>query len=132
MRTCRRSWSTTGSSPTRAPPASSTGCVAAVTASRRCRPGSGATCPRRTRSGFTYEVSGSETLYVIDGAAQLTLPDDSVIWLQEGYLASFAEGFEARWRTVEPFMKFFVVNGGATPTPQPWVRLSRGACRGLN
>ncbi len=59
--------------------------------------------------GLPYRVAGSETLYVIDGAAELTLPDGSTIWLQEGYLASFGDGFEATWRTKEPFMKFFVV-----------------------
>lgn len=59
--------------------------------------------------GLPYHVVGSETLYVIDGAAELTLPDGSTLWLQEGYLASFKDGFKATWRTKEPFMKFFVV-----------------------
>ncbi len=88
--------------------------------------------PEENPKGFSYEVFGSETLYVIDGAAELTLPDDSVFWLQEGYLASFADGFKATWRTVEPFMKFFVVNGGANPTPHPRMRLCRDACNRHN
>jgi uncharacterized cupin superfamily protein len=65
--------------------------------------------PEEHPHGLPYKVEGSESIYVIDGMAELTLPDGSIMWLQEGYLASFGDGFEAIWKTKEPFMKFFVV-----------------------
>jgi uncharacterized cupin superfamily protein len=65
--------------------------------------------PEEDTAALPYRVAGSETMYVVEGAAKLTLTDGSVIWLQPGTIASFADGFEAQWRTLEPFMKFFVV-----------------------
>jgi uncharacterized cupin superfamily protein len=65
--------------------------------------------PEENPHGIPFRVTGTETMYVIDGSAVLTLPDGSTIWLQEGATASFSDGFEAVWHTMEPFTKFFVV-----------------------
>jgi uncharacterized cupin superfamily protein len=54
---------------------------------------------------------------VLEGACELTAADGEVISLRSGDSVAFSDGFEARWQTTKPFMKFFVVTGPpADPT----------------
>lgn len=56
-----------------------------------------------------YVVAGSETILVLKGAADLELADGSTVELRVGDFVSFADGFSATWRTLEPFEKLFVL-----------------------
>jgi uncharacterized cupin superfamily protein len=58
-----------------------------------------------------YRVAGSETFQVLEGSCELTAADGDVMSLRSGDSVAFSDGFEARWQTTEPFMKFFVVTG---------------------
>jgi uncharacterized cupin superfamily protein len=65
--------------------------------------------PEEHPDGVPYRVAGSETFHVLEGACELTLKNGEAIRLQAGDSVTFADGFEATWRTIEPFLKFFVV-----------------------
>jgi uncharacterized cupin superfamily protein len=57
-----------------------------------------------------YNVTtNTDSFHVIEGEAELELPDGEKIQLVAGGLYSFPGGFTATWRTRSPFLKFFVM-----------------------
>ncbi|MGY4691453.1 cupin domain-containing protein [Salibacterium sp. K-3] len=64
--------------------------------------------PEEHPDGMPYGVEGTETFHVVEGKAILTTGDGEEITMKPGHVYSFSNGFEGTWRTIEPFMKFFV------------------------
>ena len=56
-----------------------------------------------------YGVTGSETIHVLEGEAELETSAGEKIRLAPGSVVSLPDGFTATWRTLSPFKKFFVV-----------------------
>ena len=54
-------------------------------------------------------TTNTDSFQVIEGEAELELPDGEKIQLVAGGIYSFAGGFTATWRTRSPFLKFFVM-----------------------
>lgn len=77
------------------------GSGAPITGLWRIDPQSGAQLP--------YTVRGVETFHVLEGEAVLEQADGSTINLVPGTVISLPDGFEATWRTISAFKKFFVI-----------------------
>lgn len=66
--------------------------------------------PEMHPDGMPYGVEGNETFYVIEGRAELTNSNGDTILLEKGNSYSFKDGYVGTWKTLEPFMKFFIVS----------------------
>lgn len=66
--------------------------------------------PEEHPDGMPYGVKGNETFNVIEGKAELYTTDGKVITLEKGDVFTASNGFEATWKTLAPFTKFFVVS----------------------
>lgn len=64
--------------------------------------------PDEHPDGMPYAVMGAETFYVLEGEAELLTSNGDKVSLQSGNIYSFSNGFEGTWKTVKPFVKFFV------------------------
>lgn len=60
-------------------------------------------------AALPYTVSGSETIHVLAGEAELDTPAGEIVRLTPGDIVSLPDGFTATWRTLSPFTKFFVI-----------------------
>jgi uncharacterized cupin superfamily protein len=66
--------------------------------------------PEEHPDGMLYEVKGNETFHVLKGKAELHTKDGKSISLETGDVFTASNGFEATWKTLSAFTKFFVVS----------------------
>lgn len=66
--------------------------------------------PEEHPDGMPYGVAGNETFHVLEGKAELHTKDGKKITLGKGDVFSASNGFEATWKTLAPFTKFFIVS----------------------
>jgi uncharacterized cupin superfamily protein len=59
---------------------------------------------------FRFTETYEEVFFVIDGEAELTFTDGTVVMLRAGNTFVFPKGAEVVWRTTKDFVKFFVIH----------------------
>lgn len=59
-------------------------------------------------STFPWEYDQSETCYILDGMARITLSSDEEITIQEGDLVHFPAGLSCTWEVLEPIRKHYI------------------------
>lgn len=61
-----------------------------------------------TGDGRRYVADGTETMYVLEGEAELELADGHVLRLAPGDSVTMPAGVTVTWRTLSPVRAFFV------------------------
>ncbi|MFF5400628.1 cupin domain-containing protein [Peribacillus butanolivorans] len=65
---------------------------------------------RCTKGPSLQCFKGNETIHVIKREAERVTPEGKTIKLHQGDILSFKDGFEAHWKTLNPFTKIVVKN----------------------